>query len=315
LKIYNDIASFTPPTRVIATQGTFDGVHLGHQKILKQVVKDAKAMQAESVLLTFHPHPRLVLNPNSQILQIQDIEDKIEVVAALGIDHMILMKFDNELSQLDPVDFVKKIWVDGIRLNKFIIGYDHKFGKDRKGNVDLMKKLSVDFNFEVMQIDAMDVENCIISSSEIRKSITNGNIEQAQNLLGRPFNLRGTVVSGRGIGKELGFPTANIHLNNNSLLIPLQGVYAVEIQLNEKRYYGMLNIGTKPTFNEHNQTVEVHIFDFNNKIYGQELNILFLKRIRNEKKFENKQKLIEQLRKDEAEIKHFFKLHTATTDI
>lgn len=277
------------------------------------MVEDAKAMQAESVLLTFHPHPRLVLNPYSKILQIQDIEDKIESVAALGIDHLILMKFDEELSQLEPIDFVKKIWVDGIRLNKFIIGYDHKFGKDRKGNVDLLKELSADFNFEVMQIDALDIENCIISSSEIRKSIANGQIEQAENLLGRPFNLRGTVVSGRGVGKELGFPTANIRLKNEELLMPREGVYAVEILINEKKFYGMLNIGTKPTFNEHKQTIEVHIFNFKNEIYGQELNILFLKRIRDEKKFENKQKLIEQLRKDEAEIKHFFEYRVAAS--
>lgn len=290
----------------MATQGTFDGVHFGHQKILKKVVEDASEMNAESVLLTFHPHPRTVLNVTSQIRQIQDMDDKIELLEQMGIDHLIVMKFDLELSQLEPLEFVKKIWVDGIKVNKFIIGYDHKFGKNRAGDIDFLTKVSDDLGFEVLQIDALDIENCIISSTQIRKAIQTGAMEIAASLLGRPFGLKGTVVRGKGLGKQLGFPTANIMVGNTDLIVPANGVYAVEISVLEKKYEGMLNIGTNPTFGDNKQTIEVNIFDFFNEIYNVSVKVSFFKKIRDVYKFKNEQELIKQLRKDEETVKNFF---------
>lgn len=290
----------------MATQGTFDGVHLGHQKILKKVVEDASEMNAESVLLTFHPHPRTVLSVTSQMRQIQDIDDKIGLLEQIGIDHLIVMKFDLELSQLEPLEFVKKIWVDGIKVDKFIIGYDHKFGKNRSGDIDFLTKVSGDFGFEVLQIDALDIENCIISSTHIRKAIQTGAMEIAASLLGRPFSLKGTVVRGKGLGKQLGFPTANIEVRNLDLIIPANGVYAVEVSVLEKKYEGMLNIGLNPTFGDNKKTIEVHIFDFFDEIYNVSIKVSFLKKIRDEQKFKNEQELIKQLRKDEETVKNFF---------
>ena len=290
----------------MATQGTFDGVHLGHLKILKKVVEDAIAMNAESVLLTFHPHPRTIVNTTSQIHQIQDFDDKIELLEQIGIDHLIVMKFDRELSQLEPLGFVKKIWVDGIKVDRFIIGYDHKFGKNRSGDVDFLTKVSGDLGFEVLQIDALDIKNCIISSTQIRKAIHTGSMQEVTSLLGRPFSLKGTVVRGKGLGKQLGFPTANIMVGNTDLIIPANGVYAVEVFVLEKKYEGMLNIGTNPTFGENKQTIEVHIFNFFNEIYNISIKVSFLKKIRDEYKFNNEQELIKQLRKDEETVKNFF---------
>lgn len=304
MKVIYDIAEFDPEKPVVLTQGTFDGVHFGHQKILKQVADEAKKVDGVSVLLTFYPHPRLVLYPDDNELKLlSTIEEKVDLVSALGIDYLIIMPFTQELSRLRADEFVRDILVEQLHLTKLIIGYDHRFGRNREGGMDEMVHFADTYGFELEEIAAQDISESIVSSTKIRQALLNGEVHLAGEYLGTPYVLRGKVEEGMQRGTTIGYPTANVRVNSSYKLIPKNGVYAVWVYIGEKKYPGMLNIGYNPTFEDKKWSVEVHLFDFNQNVYHQEIAIAFVSRTRDEQKFDNLQSLVSQLKEDEKEIR------------
>ncbi|MBO6518006.1 MAG: bifunctional riboflavin kinase/FAD synthetase [Bacteroidia bacterium] len=303
MQIVKNLEDFKETKPIVLTQGTFDGVHLGHQKILKRVVDRAREVQGKSVLLTFYPHPRLVLYPEDNELKlITTIEEKAELLEEFGIDYLIILPFTKSLSRLSAYNFISDILVEKIGINTIIIGYDHRFGKNREGSIKDIEANASKFSYEVEQIPEQDIEDCIVSSSLIRKSLLNGDIEQANTFLGHAFGVKGIVVDGEKKGTELGYPTANIKVSDPFKLIPRQGVYAVHVRIGQNDYNGMLNAGTRPTFKLGKLAIEVHLFGFSEDIYGQEIEILFVKRWRDERKFESLNALKQQLAVDKEEI-------------
>ena len=289
---------------MVLTQGTFDGVHIGHQRILRSVVNEASAAGGESVLLTFYPHPRLVLYPDHNDLKLlTTIEEKIGLVEELGIDYMIVMPFTQELSRLGAEEFVREILVNQLHVSRLIIGYDHRFGRNREGGMDDMIRISEVFGFDVDEIPAQDIESSIVSSTKIRKALLSGDVDTAEKYLGKKYSVTGKVEPGLNKGKELGFPTANIRVSSSFKLIPKNGVYAVHVTVGGKKMKGMLNIGDNPTFSDKTWSMEVHIFDFSNNLYDQELCVEFVARTRDEKPFVSVDQLVQQLKRDEAEIR------------
>ena len=306
MEIIKDLKDFKPSGPVILTQGTFDGVHHGHRKILETVIKKAKSRDGVSVLLTFYPHPRLVLYPDdNQLKLITTISEKASILEELGLDYLIIQPFTKELSRLSPYQYIKEILSESLSVSTLIIGYDHRFGKNREGSINEITKYSMEFGYEVEQIPEQDIDDCKVSSSQIRKALLSGDLELANNLLGRTFSMCGTVVDGNKVGTTIGFPTANIDLKDAYKLIPKEGVYAVQTVLDGNVLNGMLNIGNRPTFQRNERAIEVHLFDFSDNIYGRDVEILFRKRWRDEHKFENSTLLVEQLKKDEQEIRRY----------
>lgn len=304
MKVIYDIAEFNPKKPVVLTQGTFDGVHFGHQKILKQVADEAKKVDGVSVLLTFYPHPRLVLYPDDNELKLlSTIEEKVDLVSALGIDYLIIMPFTQELSRLRADEFVRDILVEQLYLTKLIIGYDHRFGRNREGGMEEMIRFAETYSFELEEIAAQDISESIVSSTKIRQALLNGEVHLAGEYLGTPYVLRGKVEEGMQRGTTIGYPTANVRVNSSYKLIPKNGVYAVWVYIGEKKYPGMLNIGYNPTFEDKKWSVEVHLFDFNQNVYHQEIAIAFVSRTRDEQKFDSLQSLVSQLKEDEKEIR------------
>jgi len=309
MQIIRDLDEFQPESPVVLTQGTFDGVHLGHQKILTQLVTRAQQINGRSVLLTFYPHPRLVLYPEDNELKlITSIEEKAKLLKSFGLDYLIILPFTKDLSRITPFGFIRDILVKKLHISTIIIGYDHRFGKNREGSILEIEKYANEFNYEVEQIPEQDINDCIVSSSQVRKALLDGDLELANDFMGRPFSISGMVVSGQQKGTELGFPTANLGELDPYKLVPKIGVYAVKVIIANETLFGMLNIGTRPTFKMNELAIETHIFDFSDKIYGQEIEILFIKRWRDERKFENQEQLVQQLNTDNTEIKAFFKL-------
>lgn len=310
MKVIRDIDSFNPESEVYLTQGTFDGVHVGHKKILSKLVAESKEKEAVSVLLTFFPHPRLVLFPEDNDLKmLNTLEEKTQLVEALGLDYLIVMPFTKELSRTKAESFTRDVLINKLQMNKLIIGYDHRFGKNREGSLDQMKEFSELFDFVVEEIPAQDIDNSIISSTKIRKAILGGNIELGNKLLGYNYYLSGKVVEGNNRGNKLGFPTANISVEKPYKLIPSNGVYAVSVTLGEEKYGGMLNIGYNPTFINKKHSIEVHIFEFEKQIYGDFISVEFITKIRDEKKFNHQDQLKQQLEKDEKQIKEILSKH------
>ena len=304
MKVIYDIAEFKPEKPVILTQGTFDGVHFGHQKILRQVVDEALQIGGVSVLLTFYPHPRLVLYPDDNELKLlSTIEEKVDLVSALGIDYLIIMPFTQELSRLRADEFVRDILAEKLHLTKLIIGYDHRFGRNREGGMQEMVLFSETYGFELEEIPAQDISESIVSSTKIRQALLNGEVHQAGKYLGTAYVLRGKVEEGMQRGTTIGYPTANIRVNSSYKLIPKNGVYAVWVYIDEKKFEGMLNIGYNPTFDDKKWSVEVHLFDFNQNVYHKEITVAFVSRTRDEQKFDDLQSLINQLKEDEKEIR------------
>ena len=309
MQIIRDLDEFQPESPVVLTQGTFDGVHLGHQKILTQLVTRAQQINGRSVLLTFYPHPRLVLYPEDNELKlITSIEEKAKLLKSFGLDYLIILPFTKDLSRITPFGFIRDILVKKLHISTIIIGYDHRFGKNREGSILEIEKYANEFNYEVEQIPEQDINDCIVSSSQVRKALLDGDLELANDFMGRPFSISGMVVSGQQKGTELGFPTANLGELDPYKLVPKIGVYAVKVIIANETLFGMLNIGTRPTFKMNELAIETHIFDFSDNIYGQEIEILFFKRWRDERKFENQEQLVQQLNTDNTEIKAFFKL-------
>lgn len=288
-----------PKNPSVVTVGTFDGVHLGHHKIIKRLMKIAKEEGKTSCVLTFFPHPRIVLTPDSTIHLLQTIEERKSQLKSLGVEHVVILNFSKEFSELSAEDYIKNILVDSLNASYLIIGYDHKFGKNRAAGIEELKHWSKQLQFKVEEIEAKDVDEVNVSSTKIRNYLIQGNVKVANSYLGYPYYISGQVVTGEGIGKDLGFPTANIEVSESYKLIPGIGVYAVRVKLGNETYKGMLNIGLNPTFPNRTKSIEVNIFKFNRDIYSQFLQISFIERLRDELKFESVEQLQEQLKKDE----------------
>jgi riboflavin kinase/FMN adenylyltransferase len=293
----------------VLTIGTFDGVHIGHQKIINQLNKEAKAVGGESVLFTFYPHPRMVLYPESHGLKlIQTQVEKIDKLRRFGLKNIIIHPFTKEFSRLTALEFVRDFLVNQLHVKKLVIGYDHQFGKNREGSIDFLRSVSDIYGFEVIEIPALEIDDVNVSSTKIRNAILNGETDRISAFLGEPFELHGRVVGGLALGRQIGFPTANIDIESGVKLLPKAGVYAVNILLQDGSIKeGMLNIGTKPTVSDFNPvSIEVHIFDFNKDIYDQYVTVQLLTRFRDEYKFESVFDLKEQLNKDEVSIRDYF---------
>lgn len=292
-----------PKTPSVVTIGTFDGVHIGHQKIIKRLTKKASEKHLISVILTFFPHPRMVLQQNSDIQLLNTISERTEILSALDLDYIYVKEFTQDFADLSARDFVKTVLVDKLHVKHVIIGYDHQFGKNRSANIDDLRKFGAEFNFEVEEISAQDIKDVAVSSTKIRSSLHSGDIKTANAFLGYAFYITGTVVRGKGFGKKMEFPTANINVSETYKLIPKNGVYAVSSTYQNKVIYGMMNIGVNPTFEADKKTIEVHFFDFDEDLYGQDLKISVLDRLRDEHKFESVEALIAQLRQDRINAK------------
>ncbi len=301
VQVYKGLEEFKKLGSAIVTTGIFDGVHQGHRKILNRLIEVAKKNKGESVLLTFFPHPRMVLQPDSDVKLINTIDEKIELLRQVGIDHLIIHPFTKEFSRTTSLEFVRDLLVNKIGTTKLVIGYDHHFGRNREGSFEHLNEFGPIYGFEVEEISVQDVDNVNVSSTKVRKALEEGEVDLAASYLGYPFFTQGVVVHGQKIGRELGYPTANLEIQNSYKLIPANGIYAVKVKLDGELYNGMLNIGTRPTVERvGNVSVEVHLFDFNKNIYGEELSVSFIKRIRSEKRFEDREALITEIEKDKV---------------
>ena len=305
MKVYHNIDDFSANSPVV-TMGMFDGVHQGHLQVLDRLVKVAKEKNGESVVVTFWPHPRLVLNNgNGSLRYLSTIEEKIYLLEKSGIDHLVIVPFTKEFASLSASDFIQSIMVDKIKIEHLIAGFDHHFGNDRKGSLDDLRYCATKFGFTVEKMDALKEDGLKISSTLIRQKIEEGDIPTANHFLGYEYFILGQVVGGNRIGRSIGFPTANIKLSDGHKLRPGIGVYAVEVDHKGNRYQGMLNIGIRPTIEEATKvkSIEVHIFDFDKDIYGEEVMVIFRQKIRDERKFSNVGELKYQLELDEKNVK------------
>lgn len=304
MKVYKGIDNFQAFNNPIVTTGTFDGVHLGHQKIIQRLKEIAKENNGETLMITFDPHPRQVLQPDSPVPLITSLEEKIELLESFGLDHLLIIPFTLKFSRTSSVQFIRDIIVNTIQTKKLVIGYDHQFGRNREGSFEHLKEYGPLYGFEVEEISAKDVDDVKVSSTKIRKAIQEGNIVKTNNYLGHPYFIKGKVVKGNQIGTKLGFPTANIEYTAETKLLPLNGVYEVDVDLEDKQYKGMLNIGFRPTVNlkQEEKTVEVHLINFDGDLYNKELKVFFHKRIREERSFKDIEELKQQLMKDREMI-------------
>ena len=299
MKIYRSIEDYDEDKRSVVTIGTFDGIHLGHQEILSRLIKSSKNKDLNSVVLTFFPHPRIILNKYNEVKMIDTLDEKIIHLNEIGIDSLIIHPFDRNFSLLSANQFIKDFLVDKLKIKHIIIGYDHRFGKGREASVTDLKNYANDYDFTVKEIKAQEIEKITVSSTKIRNSINQGDIKTTEKYLGRYFNLTGKVVKGDGLGKKINYPTANIFIEETYKIIPKDGVYLVETIIKDKLFNGMMNIGHRPTIGTKNKSIEVHLFNFNEDIYGQVISIKMISKIRDEKKFSSIQALKEQLVKDE----------------
>jgi riboflavin kinase/FMN adenylyltransferase len=290
----------------VATTGTFDGVHAGHRKILQRLSEVAGRTHGETVLFTFHPHPRLVLQPDMDLRLITSLEEKVELLREAGLQHLIIYPFTKEFSRTSSLHFVRNILVNQIGVKRLVIGYDHHFGRNREGTFEHLLEFGPVYGFEVEEIPAQDVDDVKVSSTKIRAALLDGDVKLANRYLTAPYMLTGYVVKGNRIGHQIGFPTANIALDDEHKIIPADGVYAVRVRnlQDGNLYRGMCNIGHRPTIQGTGKTIEVHLFDFNADIYGDKIRLFFEERIRNEVRFDSVDLLIQQLKADEIHCRN-----------
>lgn len=308
MKIHRDLNSFYAQNPVL-TVGTFDGVHLGHRKIIARLIDLAKSINGESVIFTFDPHPRKIVSPSESNLRLlTTLNEKIELFDQSGIDHLIIYPFTPEFAQLTYEEFVEQILVGQIHTQSLVVGYDHKFGKNRKGDFGFLKNCADRLGFQIEKLDVLLMNESNISSTRIREAIQVGNFETANAFLGYSFALHGTVVEGQKLGRLIQFPTANIEASDPDKIIPGYGVYAVHVKVLNQTYHGMLNIGSRPTINNNadHRSIEVHLFDFDSDIYGESIELIFFTKLRKEQKFGSLDALKEQLTKDKAATISFF---------
>lgn len=308
MKIFNGISSFLHSKKTIVTIGTFDGVHLGHQKIIQRLVDNSKKSNAESVLLTFFPHPRMVLQDQTEIRLLNTIEERTHLLGKTGLNNLIIHSFDKAFSRLTAEEFVKQVLVEQLNIEKIVIGYDHRFGRNRTANIDDLIEYGAKYNFEVEQISAHEINEASVSSTKIRTALQEGNIGLANQYLGYRYLLTGLVQSGKKVGRSIGFPTANIKIRENYKLIPKQGVYVVESNWEGRLIYGMMNIGMNPTLGENELSIEVNFLNFDENLYDQKLEISLLQYLREEQKFDSLQALKEQLEHDKSQTLKYLKL-------
>ena len=309
MKIYRSIDQFSSDIKTVITIGTFDGLHKGHRHILKRLNEIARKKSIESVLLSFHPHPRHVLFPDNQSLKLLNtMEEKIVELERLGLQNFIIHEFTRKFSRIKSINFIRDILKNQLNMQYMVVGYNHHFGKNREGSFDELQDLSELYSFGVEKISAHENEGITISSTKIRTALLNGNVEKANTFLGYKYMLSGKVIYGNQLGRKLGFPTANIKVQDDWKLIPKDGVYVVKVKIDKANYFGMLNIGIKPTLTNNQHTIEVHIFEFSQQIYDQKISLQIIKRIRDEKQFDELGSLQVQLKKDENKCKQFLGL-------
>ena len=300
MKVHHSIQGFKEKKHTtILTIGTFDGVHIGHQKIIERLNQIKNKEKDCSAILTFFPHPRKILNQGNDIKWLNTMDEKIQLLDKFGLDHLIIEPFTKGFSELTAIDFVQKILVDQLYIKSLVIGYDHQFGKDRKGNFEQLKEYGKIYNFDVEKITAQEIEDVSVSSTKIRIAIEKGYIKKANKYLGYNYLLSGKIVKGQGLGRKLNFPTLNLHIQEDYKLIPKTGVYIVKTSIDQKIFFGIMNIGFRPTVNGKNKTIEVHLLDFAGDLYGENMQIEVLKRLREEQKFSGLEELILQIKKDE----------------
>ncbi|MFV8347661.1 bifunctional riboflavin kinase/FAD synthetase [Flavobacterium sp. ZB4P13] len=298
MKIFHSINDFSSTKKTILTLGTFDGVHIGHKKILKKITKNTESEKYESLVLTFFPHPRMVLQEHSDIKLLNTIDEKIELLEKIGIENLVIHPFDEAFSRLTAEEFVSTILVDRFHIQKIIIGHDHRFGRNRTANIDDLIAFGKEYDFEVEQISVQEINDISVSSTKIRNALLQGDMALANNYLGYDYFLTGIIVKGKQLGRTIGFPTANLKIEENYKLIPQNGVYIVKSIIKGQAVFGMMNIGFNPTVGGQNQSIEIHYFDFNADLYNQKISVSILQRIRSEQKFESVDLLKEQLEKD-----------------
>ncbi len=298
MKVFQSINSFVTTAKTIVTIGTFDGVHIGHQKIIHKLIQIAKTNACESVILTFFPHPRMVLQEQSEIQLLNTIEERAALLEKIGVDNLIIHPFDKAFSRLTAEEFVKTILVDRLNIQKIVIGHDHRFGRNRTANIDDLILFGEKYGFEVEQISVQEIQEVSVSSTKIRAALAEGNILLANTFLGHSYFLTGTVCKGKQLGRTIGFPTANIKMEETYKLIPKKGVYIVESILHSKKVYGMMNIGTNPTVGGEIVSIEVYFLDFDGDLYDQKIQVSLLNYIRSEQKFDSVAALQAQLEMD-----------------
>ncbi|NOY48208.1 MAG: bifunctional riboflavin kinase/FAD synthetase [Chlorobi bacterium] len=294
MKIKSTLESYSKNKSVV-TIGTFDGVHIGHQKIIERLVKIAKTENLQAVVLTFFPHPRMVIQKDANIKLINTIDEKSKLLEKLGVNNLVIKEFTLEFSRLTALEFVRDILVNKLQVKHIIIGYDHHFGRNRTANVNDLKEFGEVYDFEITEISAQDIAEVTVSSTKIRNALLNGDIKEANTFLGYHFMLTGVVVKGKSLGKQIGFPTANLHIQENYKLIPKNGSYIVKSDIEGKTVFGMMNIGINPTVNGEEQSIEVHFFDFDQDIYDEKIEVQLLDRLRDEQKFNSIASLKAQL--------------------
>jgi len=300
VKVHHSIQNFKEKKHSsILTIGTFDGVHIGHQKIIERLNQIKDHPKDKSMILTFYPHPRRVLHHGNEIKMLNTFDEKIQLLDKFDLDHLVVEPFTAEFSRLSALGFVRDILVNQLYIKKLVIGYDHHFGKNREGNFEQLKEYGELYGFEVEEIPAQEIENVSVSSTKIRDAIEKGEIEKANKYLGYHYLLTGDIVKGEGLGRKINFPTINLHIKEDYKLIPKTGVYIVKTILNQKTIYGIMNIGIRPTVSGKGQTIEIHLLDYQGDLYGLKMQIEVLKRLRDEQKFDSVEDLVLQIKKDE----------------
>ena len=305
MNIYNSISEFTPSKKTIVTLGTFDGVHIGHRRIIEKLISSTENGTYESLILTFFPHPRMILQEDSEIKLLNTIEEKCALLAQVGLNNLVIHPFDKDFSRLTDEDFVKKVLVERFNIHKIIIGHDHRFGRNRTATIDDLIIYGKQYGFEVEQISAQEINEVTVSSTKIRNAILDGAMDLANAYLECPYPISGKVIKGKQLGRTIGYPTANLTIVEDFKLIPKNGVYVVKSILGNEVIYGMMNIGYNPTVGGEKQSIEVHFFDLNADLYDQSLKILILHRLRSEQKFKNVALLKTQLAKDECDSRAY----------
>ena len=300
MTIYNNINEFLSKSNTILTIGTFDGVHLGHQKVLEKLTNTAIENNLESTVLTFFPHPRTILNPDKPLKLINSVQERTDLLKRSKINNLIIHPFDKSFSELDPEKYVAEVLVKKLKAKIILIGYDHKFGKNRTADISDLKEYGEKYGFKVIEIKAEEISNIAISSTKIRKAISEGNISTAKKYLGYDFSLSGRIVHGKSIGRTLGFPTANIKVKEEYKLHPKNGVYLIESIINKKQVFGMMNIGIKPTLDKSSKTIEVNFFEFEGDLYNTKITVSIKQFIRKEIKFDSLELLKSQIQKDKV---------------
>jgi len=303
MKIYHHIDEFVPLNNAVVTIGTFDGVHLGHRKIIAGIKELAESTGGETVLLTFFPHPRMILHPEDESIKlINTMAEKAELLDALGIDHLIITPFSRDFSNQSAEEYIRDVLVNKIGTKKIVIGYDHRFGKDRRGGLEDLLELGPVYDFDVVEIPEQDINEVAVSSTRVREALLKGDIELANTFLGYPFYITGTVVRGDQLGRQIGYPTANIVVSERYKLIPSHGIYAARVIVDGRLYGGMAYIGSRPTINGLNRNIEVNIFDFDQDIYNRRIQMEFLYFVRDDMKFDSLDELKAQIAKDKVEV-------------